>query len=302
MTKNTPKNKKADLLKKELKANNYDEILNNISSRKNKKNREERIHEFQKKKNFELTKKKYFEIGFQKRSKNIRPKQEPLKFSLTCSFFLLKLLLFFIFIQFSENNTNKVNLENSITLTIMGTGVYQAIINELIAMPNQVIINEKNMQTILNNYKLDKCVNTIILKWNSPLETMKNMFYNLVQIYTIDFSKFDSSQVTDMTSMFHGCLNLTSINFDNFNTSLVESMYDMFYSCTSLTSLDVTNFDTSLVTSMSNMFKECISLISIDLSSFDTRNVLTMESMFTNDKSLISLGLSNFNITATKKL
>ena len=165
MTKNTPKNQKADLLKKELKANNNEEILKNISSRKNKKNREERIHEFQKKKNFELTKKKYFEIGFKNKSKKIRHKQEPLKFSLTCSFFLLKLLLFFIFIQFSENNnSNKVNLENTITLTIMGTGVYQAIINELIAMPNQVIINDKNMQSILNNYKLDKFVNTIILR------------------------------------------------------------------------------------------------------------------------------------------
>ena len=68
--------------------------------------------------------------------------------------------------------------------------------------------------------------------------------------------------------MFSGCSSLTSLDFSNFNTQNVTNMEYMFYNCYSLTSLDLSYFNTQNVISVDSMFSGCNSLNYIDISSF----------------------------------
>lgn len=115
------------------------------------------------------------------------------------------------------------------------------------------------------------------------------------QITSFDFSKYDTSKVTNMYRMFYTCTSLTSLDLSSFDTSKVTDMRNMFDGCHGLTSLDVSSFDTANVTDMFFMFRYCRSLTSLDLSNFDTTKVTTMYSMFENCSGLTSLDLSNFN-------
>ena len=121
------------------------------------------------------------------------------------------------------------------------------------------------------------------------------LFSSLRNLLNIDFSAFNTSQVTDMGNMFFDCLSLTSLDLSNFNTSQVTDMNNMFFGCSKLTNLDVSNFNTTKVTNMGNMFSLCSSLKSLNVSSFNTTKVTNMGSMFSNCPGLTSLDLSNFN-------
>ena len=134
---------------------------------------------------------------------------------------------------------------------------------------------------------------------------MSAMFQNCSSLTSLDLSKFNTSKVTDMAAMFKDCSSLTSLDLSNFDTSNViyfgnnlpfrAGMHGMFSGCSSLKSLNVSNFNTSKVTHMYMMFFGCSSLTSLDLSSFDTSNAHNMSYMFSNCSSLTSLDLSNFN-------
>ena len=129
----------------------------------------------------------------------------------------------------------------------------------------------------------------------SQVTDMYYMFCSCSSLTSLDLSNFNTSKVTNMAAMFQDCSSLTSLDVSSFNTSQVTYMYNMFYNCSSLTSLDLSNFITSKVTNMSSMFYNCSSLTSLDLSSFDTSQVTFMYYMFCGCNSLTSLDLSNFN-------
>ena len=118
------------------------------------------------------------------------------------------------------------------------------------------------------------------------------MFMGIGDITEIDFSSFDSIEVTDMQLMFANCISLTSINFANFYTDNVVNMDQMFFNCRSLTSLNVQNFQTSKVKSMVQMFAYCNSLESLNLSNFNTQSSTSFLSMFSNCFNLKFLDLS----------
>lgn len=128
--------------------------------------------------------------------------------------------------------------------------------------------------------------------------TMKNMFrdcwYNPNRIYEetgytsdasilVDFSKWDTSSVTDMSGMF-SAPNLP-YSYDctfaptGLKTSNVTNMSGMFYNyeCSKEVSFD--SFDTSNVTDMSEMFRE-IYQSALDIEHFNTKNVTTFKNMF----------------------
>lgn len=131
------------------------------------------------------------------------------------------------------------------------------------------------------------------------------MFDENSNLYSIDFDKLDTGQVTDMSNMFSGCYNLTSLDLSGFDTSKVTSMYAMFNSCSNLTSLDVSSFDTSQVTSMEEMFCFCYRLTNLDLSGFDTSRVMNMGCMFEDCNRLTSLDVSGFDtskVTSMKSM
>ena len=69
---------------------------------------------------------------------------------------------------------------------------------------------------------------------------------------------------------FENCINLNSIDFTNFDTSNIIDMSYMFNECHELKEIKgINKFNTSKVTTMRRMFQECNKLINLELN-FDT--------------------------------
>ena len=83
-----------------------------------------------------------------------------------------------------------------------------------------------------------------------------------------------------MSFMFSGCSSLKELNFSNFNTNNVTDMSCMFCECSSLIDINLYSFNTNNVTNMSYMFYGCLSLKNINLDNFNTIKVKNMICMF----------------------
>ena len=95
------------------------------------------------------------------------------------------------------------------------------------------------------------------------LESAYCMFANCTALESINFTYFNTSEVTNMGYMFAGCSSLQSLNLSNFNTANVVNMSGMFGMCSSLQTLNVSNFNTTNVGNMSYMFYGCTDLTTI---------------------------------------
>lgn len=129
----------------------------------------------------------------------------------------------------------------------------------------------------------------------SKMKSMNRMFAFCDALSNLDFSHFDTSNVTDMCQMFNSCWALDTLDLTAFDTHNVTDMSLMFNYCKGLTSLDVSSFDTGKVTNMASMFSQCFELKALDVSNFDTGNVTDMSSMFEQLRSMTNLDLANFN-------
>ncbi len=138
--------------------------------------------------------------------------------------------------------------------------------------------------------------------FKNPLTKTNHMFFGCKNIIKLDFSNFDTSQVTNMSNMFYNCNSLKKINLANFNTENVDNMSYMFSFCNSLLNLNLSFFNTQNVTDMSYMFIDCNSLLNLDLSNFNTENVVNMGYMFSGNRKLTDLNLSNFNTQNTNSI
>ena len=133
-------------------------------------------------------------------------------------------------------------------------------------------------------------------KFNTENVTnMSYMFHNCSSLKTLILTSFKTKNVTNMRNMFKCCSLLTSLNLQSFNTENVISMTDMFCGCSSLTSINLSSFNTQKVTDMGEMFCRCKSLSILDLRSFNTQNVIGMSWMFHYCSSLTAVNLSSFN-------
>ena len=121
-------------------------------------------------------------------------------------------------------------------------------------MPSKIYVNDEYKNSNVDTITTNNINDVIKLEWSYKLITCNSMFASLNRITEINFTNFDSSDVTDMQLMFYQCTSLKSINFDNFNTAKVTNMTNMFANCTSLISLDVSGFNTGKVTLMIRMF------------------------------------------------
>ena len=210
----------------------------------------------------------------------------------------LKNFVFFIFLTLFISSKEQCQ----ISLIIEGQGSQYFLNESYYLEPNEVIVNSQPRELCKKFCDFERDINFVIIRFNTQIESVANMFNGLTNMKEIDTSNFDFSKVTNMDSMFNGCSNLEKINFGNINTSLVENMERLFQNCISLTSINLSNFDTSLVTSMNSMFRVCESLNSIDVSNFNTSNVEDMMDMFAFNNNLISIELSNFNTSKVKNL
>lgn len=142
------------------------------------------------------------------------------------------------------------------------------------------------------------------------------MFFDLKELTSVDFSNFETGMVTNMRGMFRGCdklaevknvtswntknvedmeflfsgcSSLTTLDLSGWNTAKVKNLYGTFYGCGSLASLDVSSWNTAAVTNMFCMFYECVNLTSLDLYGWNTGSVTDMSHMFFNCGKLASV-------------
>lgn len=106
--------------------------------------------------------------------------------------------------------------------------------------------------------------------FNTDLVTdMSGMFNECRELKSIDFSHFDTRNVTTMKSMFREMGNSlvdnspVTLDLSSFNTSKVENMQEMFGGAWYITTLDLRGFDMSNVTNTASMFTSCVYLASI---------------------------------------
>ena len=158
-----------------------------------------------------------------------------------------------------------------------------------------LIINEKTVPFKKFFIPTKSETYSIKLQFKIKLSSCAYMFCYCKNIIEIDFSKFNTENVTDMYCMFRGCSGLKSLNLESFNTEKVTNLSTMFSGCSPLTSLDLRSFNTEKVTDMSGMFGGCFSLESVNLRSFNTQEVTDMVYMFSGCTSLTTLDLSSFN-------
>ena len=240
---------------------------------------------------------------------------------------ILAVPLLIIFISSSNYELIEESYFPNITLKIRGTGnkfIFSKDENFLSCYyPNEVYINKEKQNNVSPNYLLNQSNNIVELVWRNRINNSQYMFAECSDIYEIDLSNFNTSDIVDMQYMFFSCSGLNKLNLSNFDTSKVTSMTFMFRKCTSLVSIDLSSFDTSKVLNMRNMFGgcskmkslnlsnfysplltnticmfcDCISLVSLYLSNFETSEIGQMGSMFRGCTSLVSLDLSSFNTT-----
>ena len=119
----------------------------------------------------------------------------------------------FLYLFCSVNNLGKMYmLKNEINLTIKGPGQF-AFINKQYDQTNaELIVNGIPVDSHNYIYKFENDLNNVTIKFNSPIESCKNMFKDLENIIEVDLSNFDASKVTNMDSMFFKCINLEKIN------------------------------------------------------------------------------------------
>ena len=208
----------------------------------------------------------------------------------------------------------KVNSYFEINLTIIGNGTQPIIYynksnlklfdkfnNYIIDKPDEIYVNDLFYDDTDDYYSVNNLkdeINNITIRWNHRIKDCNSMFYGLNTIINIDFSNFDTSDVTYMGYMFYGCSSLTSLNLNNFNTSKVNNMIYMFYECKNLVSLNISNFDTPKLNYMGRMFYGCNKLESINLINFNTSNIKYMGYIFYQCNSLKSLNINNFDTSS----
>ena len=192
-----------------------------------------------------------------------------------------------------------LSASGEITIKIQGSGEQFIMSEDTGLYPHEIYLNSE--PTNLQNGTIKKinipegtANNTVKLKFNWSIGSLFKIFSGLTNLVEADFTKFDSSTVTNMQSMFYGSKFIKSVNLSNLNTSSVTLMDHMFYNCSSLIWVDLSNFDTKNVQNMASMFYNCYELSSLDLSTFNTLLVDNMDNMFYHCTSLTSLDLSNF--------
>ncbi len=121
---------------------------------------------------------------------------------------------------------------------------------------------------------------SIEVEFKGRINDCSYMFYDCSNLYSIDLSNFDFTDVVNMSDMFNYCINLKEVKFNQKIINTVDNMSYMFNHCKKLEKIDLNNFRTEKVTSMAGMFQHCESLKEINISNFDTSNVIQLSCMF----------------------
>ena len=163
-------------------------------------------------------------------------------------------------------------------------------------------LNESNTEIFINNLKMKykkyfipekEGIYKIKLKFNINIKDCSFMFSDCYKLTEIDFTSFNTQNISDMSYMFNSC-SITNLDLSNFDTQNVENMSHMFCYCGDLKTINL-SFDTRNVKKMDYMFFDCLRLKNIDISSFNTKKVTNMEYMFSVCSDLKNIDLSSFD-------
>ena len=134
-------------------------------------------------------------------------------------------------------------------------------------------------------------------KVKKHITNMAYMFNNCQDIVSIDFSKFDTTNITSMESLFQLCPFKEIKGIENWNTTNVTSMKAMFSKCINLETFpDMKNWDTSNLKDISLLFNGCISLKSIiNFPKWKTPNLIDMSYMFSRCSKIEEIHNLKFN-------
>ena len=149
-----------------------------------------------------------------------------------------------LFIKLNEINDN---------ILLFNTGIKEGI--EVYLENNRI-----NMIKYGNEWKIDHKFEKVgrYPFENNNITNLEKFFQESSNIISLDFTNFDTSNVTNMYRMFHGCKRLKEIKgINKFITNKVINMSAMFQLCGELEYLDLSNFDTSNVIDMCAIFNEC---------------------------------------------
>ncbi len=126
---------------------------------------------------------------------------------------------------------------------------------------------------------------------------MSMMFAGCLALTNWDFvADLETSNVTDMSMMF-AFSSINNPDFSKWNTSKVTNMEAMFGFTIGLTEVDLSSFNTANVTKMESMFSQS-AIQNLDLSGFNTSKVVGMNSMFSGSAKMQSLNLSSFDFSS----
>ena len=149
-------------------------------------------------------------------------------------------------------------------------------------------------------------MHTVKIIFKKKLLQCNYLFGDCTNIYRIDCSNFDCSQIIDCSWMFGVNLfvstSLIEINLGKLDFSLSNDFSDMFYGCKNLEKLDVSYLNTNNSKSFWNMFCECSKLKEINVSKFKALNCEDIRCMFCNCSSLESIDMLNWDMKSMNKV
>lgn len=130
---------------------------------------------------------------------------------------------------------------------------------------------------------IESCGKPPVIPFNAS--SCEMMFSELEEQNGIDFSHFDTSNITTMHGMFFES-KFKSLDLSHFSTANLKDTSFMFGECRNLKQVNLSSFSNCKVIRTDYMFAWCSSLTKIDLGNFNLQNVLSMESMLQECTSL----------------
>ena len=145
-------------------------------------------------------------------------------------------------------------------------------------------------------------IHTVKIIFNKKLLQCNYLFSDCNNIYKIDCSNFDCSQIVDCSSMFYECSSLIEINLGKLDFALSKDFSHMFRGCKNLEKLDVSYLNTNNSKSFESMFYGCSKLKEINVSKFKTINCQDISYMFYNCSSLESIDMLYWDMENIKDI
>jgi len=136
-------------------------------------------------------------------------------------------------------------------------------------------------------------IHTIKVIFKKKLLQCNGLFSNCDNIYKVDCSNFDCSQIIDCSRMFGCCSSLIEINLGKLDFALSSNFSKMFHGCINLEKLDVSYLNPNNSKSFRYMFSGCSKLKEINVSKFKETNCKDINYMFSYYSSTESIDILN---------